>query len=346
MNSWLQKQWASTTLWHILLIPLSWIFGGVVYFRARLYSTGWLKSVRLSVPVIVVGNINVGGTGKTPLVIWLATQLQQQGFKVGIISRGYGGSVKHVTEVFADSKPAQVGDEPVLIAKRTGCPMFVGADRVAAGQALLQAHSQCQVIISDDGLQHHRLQRDVEIALIHSSHLQGNKLRLLPAGSLRENMNRLQSVDAVIDSSLPSLPIDNLKTPVFNMQLQGNLFVNLANAQNKQLASYFADKTANNAVNQADGQDHNESIVAIAGIGNPERFFKKLAALGLQFEPQIFADHHAFTEQELEKFANKTILMTEKDAVKCHTFNLLNAWYLPVHAIVSRDLLQRVLNKL
>ncbi|NOT65183.1 MAG: tetraacyldisaccharide 4'-kinase [Methylotenera sp.] len=341
MNSWLQKQWASYSLWHILLIPLSWIFSAIVYIRAKLYKTGWLKSTRLSVPVIVIGNINVGGTGKTPLVIWLAEQLQQQGYTPAIISRGYGGSTKLVAEVFGNSNPAEVGDEPVLIAKRTHCPMFVGANRVAAGQALLQAHPQCNVIISDDGLQHYRLQRNVEIALINSSQLIKSNLQLLPAGSLREKITRLQYVDAIVDSALQAAPIGALQTPLFNvqlfnMQLQGDIFVNLADTQSKQPASYFA------------GKSTNQTIVAIAGIANPERFLKKLTELGLQFEQQVFADHHAFTAQDLAPFANKIILMTEKDAVKCYSFATPNVWYLPVAATVtgSASLVTLVLKQL
>lgn len=330
MNRWFQKQWVSYTPWHILLIPLSWAFGTLVYLRTKLYKIGWLKSTRLGVPVIVVGNINVGGTGKTPVVIWLAEQLQQQGFTVGIISRGYGGYANQVTPVFANSNPAEVGDEPVLIAKRTACPMFVGANRVAAGQALLQAHPNCNIIISDDGLQHYRLQRDVEIALINSSALQTSNQQLLPAGALREKISRLQQVNVIIDSALHPVPIGALQPPSFNMQLQGDVFEAVNGLNNSQPASYFAGK----------------ALVAIAGIGNPERFFNKLTDLGLQFERQIFADHHAFTAQDLAQYANKTILMTEKDAVKCRAFATTNAWALPVNAVVSHDLLLTILSKI
>jgi tetraacyldisaccharide 4'-kinase len=351
MANWLQKQWASVTLWHILLIPLSWVFGAMVYLRAKLYKTGWLTSIRLSVPVIVVGNINVGGTGKTPFVIWLAEQLRQQGYTPAIISRGYGGSTKQVAEVFANSNPAEVGDEPVLIAKRTNCPMFVGANRVAAGLALLQAHPQCNVIISDDGLQHYRLQRDVEIAVIASEHSFGNGA-LLPAGSLRELITRLNTVDAIVSNGLliNGAEGSHLNTPspfkgkgwgegasqntprpqIFPMQLTTSHFYNVANPQITSTTQAFS----------------KQNIVAIAGIGNPERFFNQLTALGLQFEPQAFADHHAFTAQDLAPYAHKTILMTEKDAVKCRAFAMANAWALPVNAVVSHDLLQVILNKL
>ena len=322
MSNWFQKQWSSYSLWHILLLPLSWIFLVVISVRKSLYSLGWLKSTRLSVPVIVVGNITVGGTGKTPLVIWLAEQLKLAGFKPGIISRGYGGTSKLATTVFANSNPQLVGDEPVLIAKRTACPMFVGANRVAAGQALLQANPQCNVIISDDGLQHYALQRDIEIALVNSNSQFGNQL-LLPAGPLREKLSRLQSVDAIVDSGNGAAFAvafkEALQVPIFNMTLQGECFESVDGSKTKQPASYFADK----------------NLVAIAGIGNPERFFNQLSGLGLQFERKAFADHHAFTAQDLMQFSGKTILMTEKDAVKCSTFTTSDTWCLPVTATIS-----------
>lgn len=321
MNSWLQKQWRTYSLWHILLVPLSWIFLVVIFVRKSLYSLGWLKSTHLNVPVIVVGNVTVGGTGKTPLVIWLAERLQLAGYTPGIISRGHGGALKLATAVFANSNPQLVGDEPVLIAKRTTCPMFVGVNRVAAGQALLQAHPQCNVIISDDGLQHYALQRDVEIALVNSNSQFGNQL-LLPAGPLREKLSRLQSVDAIVDSGGVGFVVafkEALQKPTFNMALQGEYFEAVDGSGVKHSASYFADK----------------SLVAIAGIGNPERFFNQLSALGLQFQRRAFADHHAFTKQDLMQFSGKTILMTEKDAVKCSTFTTSDTWFLPVEATIS-----------
>ncbi len=344
MTNWLQKQWGTYTLWHVLLIPLSWLFGAIVYIRKSLYQLGLLKSYRLNVPVIIVGNINVGGTGKTPFVIWLAEQLQLAGYKPGIISRGYGGSNKVVQAVLPNSSPAEVGDEPVLITKRTGCTMFVGANRVNAGVALLQAHPECNVIISDDGLQHYRLKRDVEIALVNTSTLFNSNLCLLPAGSLREKTTRLQSVDAIVDSGSnvadtndeiadSHIPIE-LQQPVFKMQLQGDVFESVNGTQSHQPVDFFA----------------NKSLIAIAGIGNPERFFNQLTSLGLQFARKVFSDHHAFTAQDLMIFKNSTILMTEKDAVKCRMFASDNAWYLPVKATLSNangvKLIHLILQKL
>ena len=337
MNTWFQKQWSSYSLWHILLIPLSWIFSAVIFFRKYLYDIGWLKSTRLSVPVIVIGNITVGGTGKTPMVIWFVEQLQKAGYKPGVISRGYGGTSKQATAVFSNSNPRLVGDEPVLIANRAICPIFIGADRAAAGKALLMANPQCDIIISDDGLQHYALERDIEIALVNSSKQFCNRF-LLPAGPFRENISRLQTVDAVVDSGCKVNFTDcmnvGVQPPTFNMQVQGEVFKSLNDQKAIQPARYFA----------------NSNVVAIAGIGNPERFFNQLSSLGLQFERHAFADHYAFTAKDLARFQDKTILMTEKDAVKCSSISTSDIWYLPITAIINdssqTSLLKLILKKL
>jgi tetraacyldisaccharide 4'-kinase len=325
MANWLQRQWLAPTIWHVLLIPLSWIFSFISCVRRKLYKTGYLKTYALPVPVIVVGNINVGGTGKTPLVIWLAEQLKLAGYQPGIISRGYGGRARQVTEVFANSNPQQVGDEPVLIAKRSNCPLFVNANRFLAGQSLLKAHPECDVILSDDGLQHYSLQRDFEIAVVNSSVMEGSKARLLPAGPLREKVTRLQTVDAIVESGTATMFDFNLNgalPPLFNMQLQGDMFESLDGTHVKKPASDFIHK----------------SLLALAGIGNPERFFNQLTSLGLQFQRKVFADHHSFTIKDLSKFSGETILMTEKDAVKCQGFAITDAWYLPVTATVNNSI--------
>jgi len=331
MTDWLQKQWATYTLWHLLLTPLSWLFFVVARIRRWLYISGWLKSYRLSVPVIVVGNINVGGTGKTPLVIWLAEQLLQAGYKPGIISRGYGGQTKTVQAVFADSNPQQLGDEPVLIAKRTNCPVFVSPDRVAAGQALVRAHPECNVIISDDGLQHYRLQRDVEIVVFDSVKGFGNEA-LLPAGPLRESVSRLRSVDAVVSNGAVAdvqkfVSIYGV-TPI-EMQLQSGDFVNLLDASKKSTAATFV----------------GQQVLAIAGIGNPERFFQQLTHMGVSFSSKSYPDHYAFSAHDFE-LTNESVVMTEKDAVKCNAFARSNFWVLPVNALIKDDLITIILNKL
>jgi tetraacyldisaccharide 4'-kinase len=223
------------------------------------------------------------------------------------------------TEVLANSSPQIVGDEPVLIARRTKCPMFVGADRVAVGKSLLNAHPQCNVIISDDGLQHYRLKRDFEIAIVNSNQQFGNKF-LLPAGPLREKVTRLQQVDAIVDSGNADFSLaGSLSMPVFGLEVHGEIFERIDQSEIKQAVSYFADK----------------NLVAIAGIGNPERFFNQLSDFGLKFTRQVFADHYAFSAQDFVRFSGKTILMTEKDAVKCKAITLDDAWYLPITAMVS-----------
>lgn len=329
MASWLQKQWDTYTLWHILLMPLSWLFSGLIFLRKSLYQIGWLKSYKLAVPVVVVGNINVGGTGKTPLVVWLAGQLQLAGYTPGVISRGYGGNTQQVQAVSTNSNPHEVGDEPVLIAKSTGCPVFVGSNRIEAGQELLQAHSECNVIISDDGLQHYRLQRDVEIAVVDGAIGLGNEA-LLPAGPLREPKTRLSQVDAVVINGKleKSLHIEGVTS--VQMQLESGSFYNLLDNTKKCGPQAFA----------------NQQVLAIAGIGNPERFFQQLQHMGLYFQSKAYPDHYAFQLQDFESINADIVLMTEKDAVKCQAFAKPNFWVLPVNAVIESDLMALVLNKL
>ncbi len=313
---------------HCLLVPLSVIFTALSLIRRWLYQYGILATDKLSVPVIVIGNISVGGTGKTPLVIWLASQLKQAGYTPGIISRGFGG--KHRGEVSVDSKPQDAGDEPVLIAQRTFCPVFVGADRVSVAQGLLRAHPQCDVIISDDGLQHYRLVRDVELVVVDSQRLFGNGC-LLPAGPLRESVKRLNTTDAIV--------VNGDKTSVqqaFIMQMQVGQLTNVANNQ------ITAPKT--------DFQHKN--IFAVAGIGNPERFFQQLMTIGINCQTQAYPDHYAFQKIDFDKIEADIILMTEKDAVKCIELSQgelsEKLWYLPVDAVLAEreQLMQRILKKI
>jgi tetraacyldisaccharide 4'-kinase len=203
MSEWLQRQWYKSGVWQFVLMPLSWLFLLLSSLRRLAYRLGIFKTIRLPVPVIVVGNITVGGTGKTPLVIWLAEQLAQAGYKPGIISRGYGGKNDLPMAVTDNSDPAIAGDEPVMIAGRTIASVWVGRDRAATGMALLNAHPACDLIISDDGLQHYRLTRDAEIVVIDGQRHFGNG-RLLPAGPLREPARRLASVDAVVSNGMAS----------------------------------------------------------------------------------------------------------------------------------------------
>lgn len=328
MSGWLQKQWAIYSLWHILLLPLSWLFLALSSIRKFLFQVNLLKSYSLPVPVIVIGNITVGGTGKTPLVIWLSEQLKLAGYNPGIISRGYGGSAQQIKQVFADSSPAEVGDEPVLLAARTHCPVYVNADRVKAGKALLDAHLECDVIISDDGLQHYRLQRDVEIVLIDGSKGFGNGA-LLPAGPLREKVSKLIDVDAVVINGKSQ---KTLLTGIasLEMQLESGNFYNLSDPNQTCSSQAFA----------------NQEVLAIAGIGHPERFFQQLQHMGLHFKSKAYPDHHAFGAADFVSETADVILMTEKDAVKCRAFAQPNFWVLPVNAVVKNDLMGIVLSKL
>lgn len=324
MGAWLQQQWYRRTYWHLLLVPLSWVFLFFSTIRRITYKLHILQSYKVAVPVIVVGNINVGGTGKTPLVIWLAERLAETGLQPGIISRGYGAThLQMPTAVGRQSNPAMVGDEPVLLAGRTGCPVWVGQDRVAVAQALLKAHPKCNIIISDDGLQHYRMQRDVEIAVVDASRGFGNGW-VLPAGPLRERVARLSSVDAIVSNGGHIYPGD------FAMSLESAEFKNVLEPKRTASARELVGK----------------KIHAIAGIGNPARFFQQLKAMGLQFEAHAFADHHAFQAMDLQSMQAEAILMTEKDAVKCAAFAKADWWYLPVNAQIDRDLLNRIQNKI
>jgi tetraacyldisaccharide 4'-kinase len=293
---------------------LSLLFGAIVATRRLLYRTDLLPSAKLPVPVIVVGNISVGGTGKTPLVLWLAQALRHKGYRPGIVTRGYGGSQK-VQPVEPNSDARHSGDEALLLARNSGCAVWAGRDRVAAGKALLAAYPQCDVVISDDGLQHYRLRRDVELCVIDARRRFGNGL-LLPAGPLRERLSRLRTVDAVVtngDSETPSWSSNQ-----FAMHLCGTRVINLQDRRRV-----------------VDARDLAGPVHAVAGIGNPQRFFDHLRKLGVDIRPHPFPDHHAFTGVDLAFAGEAAVLMTEKDAVKCEEFARENFWFLPVEAQVD-----------
>jgi tetraacyldisaccharide 4'-kinase len=328
----IQKAWRKrNVLFYWVLVPLSWLFALLSLLRRGAYRFGILKSHQLPVPVIIIGNIHIGGSGKTPVVIWLVEQLKQYGYHPAVISRGYGGSAKLPTAVNADSDPKVVGDEPVLIANRCDCPIWVGADRARVGLELLKAYPDCNVIISDDGLQHYRLQRDMEIAVIDAENYLNNA-SLMPAGSLREPISRLQTVDAVIKNGHESAEIHHPASvaDAYLMRLTGSEFYNLAEPNLKARAVDFKRK----------------SIKALAGIGHPARFFEHLRQLGLNFSSSSFDDHHPFTALDLTKMECDILLMTEKDAVKCKSFAKSHHWVLPIEAKIEGDLMQLVLQKM
>ncbi len=299
--------------------------------RRHLYRAGWLVQTRLPVPVVVVGNITVGGSGKTPLVIHLARTLRERGYRPGVVSRGYGadaGRRRDATrEVLPDCAPRDCGDEPLLIRRRTGCPVFIGAERAAAGVALLAMHPEVDIIIADDGLQHLQLARDYEIAVFDARGC-GNG-RLLPAGPLREARSRLASVDAVVaqDGGAPD------GSRAMSMTLEFDDFHALADPRKTCPARSFATRQS-------------AQVAAVAGIGNPARFFAQLRGIGLTVREFPFPDHHAFAPDDLARIEAGAILMTEKDALKCSTFGDSRTWVAPVTASVAAELVASIVEKL
>ncbi len=321
LSAWLQRRWYQPSA-PLTLIPLSWLFCGAVALRRLAYRRGWKRAQHLPVPVIVVGNLTVGGVGKTPLTIWLAEFLAAAGYKPGVISRGYGGRTQaEPLAVFPSSDPFDAGDEPVLIARWTGRPVYVFPRRADAGRALLAA-TDCDVLIADDGLQHYALARDVEIAVVDGERGFGNG-HCLPAGPLREPMERLSEADLIVHRG-------SAREGEFLMMLAGNEAVNLADENiRKPLAEFIG-----------------AELCAVAGIGNPASFFAGLRKSGLSFEERPFPDHHRYRPDDLRFGDDATVLMTEKDAVKCRGFAGENFWYVPVRAELPREFGERLLQLL
>ena len=318
--------WASRKLSSIAWLPLAGVFGVLSALRRVLFRAGVLRQEQLPVPVIVVGNVAVGGSGKTPVVAWLAGQLRAAGYVPGIISRGYGAQIAGVALVDADSDPQTCGDEPVLLAQMTGCPLAVGADRPAAALALLKAHPECSVIISDDGLQHYRLQRDVEVVVVDQATL-GNRW-LLPAGPLREPLSRLDGVDLIIAHGLLAQQFESV--PVVQMRLEGDQVRRVAGGDEWRALAVF----------------RGQRVHGIAGIGRPERFFQQLRDAGLEVVPHAFADHHRFCPDDLDFAPGEAKIMTAKDAVKCRSFASADVWELPVVARIDARASDIILEKL
>lgn len=272
--------------------------------------------------MVIVGNITLGGTGKTPLVIHLANELKKNGYHPGIVTRGYGSKVIGAAEVNPKSNTDEVGDEPILIQKRTRMPVFVSKDRVMAANALIKKYKEINVILSDDGIQHYRLKRDVEVLVIDGSRRFGNGY-LLPAGPLREPKDKLNDVDAIVCNYKKVIDGSYL------MKYKSKFLVNLKTKQKI-------------AINKA----HLSNIHAIAGIGNPDRFFNDLTSLGLVFNSSAYQDHYRFTKKDFKNMSGKNIIMTEKDAVKCEKFAQDNFWYLPVEVNIESKFTNLILKKL
>ncbi|MEB7555559.1 tetraacyldisaccharide 4'-kinase [Kluyvera cryocrescens] len=317
------KIWSGESPLWLLLLPLSWLYGLVSGLIRLCYQIGLKKAWRAPCPVVVVGNLTAGGNGKTPVVIWLVEQLQRQGIRVGVVSRGYGGKAESYPLLLdADSTTAQAGDEPVLIYQRTSAPVAVSPVRVDAVKALLAAHD-LQLVVTDDGLQHYRLARDKEIVVIDGVRRFGNGW-WLPAGPMRERASRLRSVDArIVNGGEP-------QAGEIPMTLRPGEAVNLLTHQRLPVSAL-------------------QNVVAMAGIGHPPRFFATLNECGLQpVRTVALADHKALTEADVRALVEpgQQLIMTEKDAVKCRRFAQENWWYLPVDAVLSGDRAQTLLQDL
>lgn len=318
----LERLWYAKSGWRWLLAPFALLFAIISGARRYAYRHGWRKGYRASLPVIVVGNISVGGNGKTPVVVWLVEQLQARGYRPGVVSRGYGGKAPHYPyRLDAASTTAQAGDEPVLIARRCGCPVVV-APRRADAVRLLEQSGEVDIIITDDGLQHYALARDIELVVVDGARRFGNAC-LLPMGPLREPVTRLKRVDAIIcnggEPGRGEYPMRLVADSPRRVRDEAPLATPLAGP-----------------------------VDALAGIGHPPRFFATLEGLGYQLDQRVaYGDHHPFDRDELVgRFAGKPLLMTEKDAVKCRAFALDNWWYLPVSAELPASLLDTLLHKL
>ncbi|MEH3478153.1 tetraacyldisaccharide 4'-kinase [Enterobacter cloacae] len=315
--------WSGESPLWLLLLPLSWLYGLVSGVIRLLYRLGLKRAWRAPVPVVVVGNLTAGGNGKTPVVIWLVEQLQKRGIRPGVVSRGYGGKAAHYPLLLSpDTTTAEAGDEPVLIYQRTGAPVAVSPVRSDAVQALLAEHD-VQIIITDDGLQHYALARDKEIVVIDGVRRFGNGW-WLPAGPMRERASRLKSVDAVIVNGGAARPGE------IPMHLQPGMAVNLLTGERQAVSRLPA-------------------LVAMAGIGHPPRFFATLEQYGARIEKRVpLADHQALVAEQVDALTTpgQTLIMTEKDAVKCRAFAKENWWYLPVDAELSGEQPEHLLQEL
>jgi tetraacyldisaccharide 4'-kinase len=327
VEAWLIRRWYGDSA-PLPLLPFSWLFRAIVALRRRAYARGWLRSVRVGRPVVIVGNLTVGGTGKTPLVAWLAGELARRGLKPGIVSRGYGGGGTAPRLVQPTDDWREVGDEPLMLSQSAQCPVVVSADRVAGARLLVERG--IDVIVADDGLQHLRLARDCEIVVVDAARGLGNG-ELLPAGPLREPAPRLGSADAVVVNGTAPLGIEPaaLRMSLVSGDIRG---------------------VTEQALDSGPPPAPGAMVHAVAGIGNPARFFSDLRAKGFDVLEHAFADHHPYAEGELDFGDGLPVLMTEKDAVKCRAFANPRLWYVPVTAHFAesdaRELLERTLRKL
>ena len=319
VQSWLERIWYGGGRAGAWLQPLAALFGAVAGSRRAAYRRGWLIARRAAHPVVIVGNLTVGGSGKTPLVIWLVNALKSRGIRAGIISRGYGGTARAALRITAASDPAIAGDEPVLLARRTGAAIAIGSDRLAAAALLA---GEVDLLVADDGLQHYRLVRDLEILVIDGARRFGNG-RLLPAGPLREPPARAAQADFVVVNGGP------VSGDEIAMTLRPGELVALGSGERRAL-----------------GELRGRRVHAIAAIGNPARFFATLRAAGLEPIEHPFADHATLRAADLAFNDDLPVLMTEKDAVKCAGVSRHGVYWLEVAAEIAAPDAERLLGRL
>jgi len=315
------NQYYKKSNWIYLLIPFSFVFYGINILRNYLYRNGLLKSIKVEVPVLIIGNITLGGTGKTPLALNLISQFLNEGLNPALISRGYGGSAKDITEVLESTNVRIAGDEALLVKTKSKIPVFVGKDRASVAKILLKKYPKTSIIISDDGLQHHRLARDYEVIVVDSQRKFGNGF-IFPAGPLRESRSRLNLVDAIVYKGTSNNP------KFYQMKYITKHFKNLITSK-KIIFEGIQEK----------------KIVAITAIGNPESFFSTLEGYNLEFKKVIYNDHYLFNKNDFIKYADYNIVMTEKDAIKCKKFATNNFWVLPLETKVDERLFRNILKK-
>jgi tetraacyldisaccharide 4'-kinase len=330
LRKFIESCWYGGSTGAYLLLPFAWLYGLLTALRRSLYAAGVFATPELPVPVVIVGNISVGGTGKSPVVAWLAEQLKSAGYNPGIVSRGYGGTHSGRPLLVDSASNAElVGDEPLMLAQLTGCPVCVCVDRVAAVNAV--AKQGIDVVIADDGLQHYRLKRTVELVVVDGQRGFGNG-RLLPAGPLRENLQRIEEADALLVNG-GSARINGIEFKL----VAGDLLP----VQSNDIEAHEG-----RALHEFAGQ----RVWAVAGIGNPERFYAMLSSAGLVVDPVPVEDHGKYPLESLVSRRNQPILMTQKDAVKYNSSAPLNSWYLPVEvefaATDATNLLQLICARL
>ncbi|MHB1670746.1 MAG: tetraacyldisaccharide 4'-kinase [Acidiferrobacter sp.] len=311
------RHWAAKGPWSRVLWPAGALYCGVATLRRRLYAAGVLRVHALAVPVVVVGNVTVGGTGKTPFVLWLCEKLAAEGRRPGVVLRGYGGRNRRVLRVESTTDPGLAGDEAVLLARHAQGPVVASRDRVAGAQAL--AAQGCDVVIADDGLQHYRLARTVEIGVLDGARRFGNGL-CLPAGPLREREVRWQQLDFRVTQGRAGVG-------EWSMGLEGQLAQAVGGDARVPLTAF-------------------KRVHAVAGIGHPQRFFRALERFGVEVIPHPFADHHRYAEKDLMFASPEPVVMTEKDAVKCERFALPGLWYVPVRAALDDELARCIVSRL